>query len=190
MTGQPRPAGRGAGLLAHRRGPQIGAAVEPVAASLVGSAETRAQRIRDCARAGAEATVAGALAEAERLLAAARADGADAAAREAARQLVDARRRSRDVVLAARRLAYEALRQSAVEELARQAATPGGQWIGERLAQLVTSRAGERASVSRAGPGGLEVVAEAGNRRVAIGPVELVDQALQSMPDEVEALWG
>lgn len=178
------------GLLAHRRGPQIEAALEPVTASLVGSAETRAQRIRDGARTDAEAMVAGALADAERLLAGALADGADAAAHEVARQLVDARRRSRDVVLAARRLAYEALRQSAVDALARQAEAQGGQWIGERLAQLVTSRAGTPASVSRTGPGGLEVLAEAGNRRVSIGPVELVDQALESMPHEVEALWG
>lgn len=167
----------------------IEVALDPVAAALIGSAEASARTIRARARSDADATVAGALADAERVLAAARAEGAEAAAREVARQLVEARRQTREAVLGARRHAYETLRESAVEALVRQASVPAGQWIGERLAQLVAGRAGGRASVSRAGPGGLEVVAESRDRRVAIGPLELVDQVLGVMPDEVEALW-
>jgi sarcosine oxidase gamma subunit len=99
-------------------------------------------------------------------------------------------REAREILLAARRRAYEILRQRAYEVLLLQAATQEGRQLSQRLETLVRDRVGASASVRRVGPGGLGVVAEAGNRRAAFGPSELVEQALVSLGPEIETLWA
>jgi len=166
------------------------AALVPVVDALITTAEARVRDECAAAEAGARGELERARTEAARLLDEARADGARAAERTAAMQLAKARRAARETVLSARRRAYDTLRRSAVEALVQRASTPEGRWLGERLAVLVRDRVGPSASAHRAGRGQLEAVAEAGHRRAVLGPGELVDQVLESLATEIEALWA
>jgi vacuolar-type H+-ATPase subunit E/Vma4 len=166
------------------------APLAPVVDALVAAAVERARATRAAADADAQAELARAGEEAKRLLDEARTDGATAAAAAATSQLTMARREARETVLAARRLAYETLRGHAVAALVHEAATPEGRRLAERLVALVRDRVGASASAHRAGPGNFGAVAESGNRRAAVGPAELVDQALESLGAGIEALWA
>jgi len=165
------------------------AALAPVVDALIASADARARDERAAAQADAHAELARARAEAAGLLGEARTDGALAADHTVAVQLAEARRAARETILSARRDAYETLRRRTVEALELHTATPAGRWLGERVAALVRDRVGAAATVHRAGPGQLAAVAESGHWRAALGPAELVDQALESLATEIVALW-
>jgi len=162
----------------------------PVGDAIVDAALARAQATRAAAAADARLELARAREEAARILDEARFDGTAAATATAASELTIARREARETILAARRRAYETLRDGAVKELVHRAATPDGRRLAERLQALVRDRVGASASVHTAGPGNLGAVAESGNRRAELEPDELVDQALESLGAGIEALWA
>ena len=166
------------------------AALAPVADALVEAARARAQAERGGAEEDARTEFARARAEAEQMLVEARADGEEAAERSAGAQLAMARREAHETILAARRRAYDTLRSNAIKSLERQAASPEGRQLAERLVSLVRKRVGPSASVHRDGSDALAAVAEAGNRRAALGPSALVDWVLESLATEIEALWA
>ena len=168
----------------------IDAALSPVTDALTGAARARAQAIGATAEADARTQLAAARHEADRLLAEARDEGDHAGGHAAAALLAASHREARAILLAARRRAYELLRQRAYELLLLQAVTQEGQQLSRRLETLVRNRVGASGSVRRVGPGGLGVVAEAGSRRAACGPSELVEQALVSLGPEIESLWA
>jgi F0F1-type ATP synthase membrane subunit b/b' len=165
-------------------------ALAPVASDLLVAAEAYVRSVLAAADADAEAELARARVEAARILDEARSEGARAASQVAARDLVEARQSARELVLAARRKAYDAFRGRVVEALEREAAAPGGRWIGERLEELVRARVGGPASSRRIGHRPLTVVAESGNRRAVLRSEDLVDQAIESMAAEIEGLWA
>lgn len=168
----------------------LDAALAPVAHDLLVAAEATVQRVLAAAEDEAAAELRRARAEAARILDEARADGVRAASQVAARELVGARQRARELVLAARCTAYETLRRRAVEAVEQEAARPEGQWITERLAELVRARVGGPSSSRPIGRPLLPVVAESGNRRAVLRPEDLVDQAFESMAAEIEGLWA
>lgn len=168
----------------------VEASLVPVVEAIVDAAIARAHTTRATAAAAARAELARAREGAERILDEARADGTEAATATASSQLTMARRDTREAILAARRRAYERLRDGAVEALVHQAATPEGRRLAERLRALVRDRVGASASVHSAGPGSLGAVAELGNRRAELEPGELIDQAFKSLGAGIEALWA
>ena len=168
----------------------MASALEPVSEALVAAARRRAEQQRADAIEDVRVELSRAHAEADRLLAQARVQGASAAEWVALRQLVEARRQAREMVLGARRRAYEALRQDAVETLTLRATTTEGRMLTDRLSALVEARLGRDASIDEAQRDVLVVDAQSGNRRVAIGPTMLIDHVLLSMTEEVEELWA
>src|SRR5271157_5799876 len=85
-------------------------ALRPATDALMDAARRRADATRTAAAADARAELARARAEAQRMLDEARADGDGAGVAAGAVQVAIARREAREMVLAARRAAYETLR--------------------------------------------------------------------------------
>lgn len=166
------------------------AALSPVTDALLARARERARA--ELVRADEETrdTLTRAEEQASRVIADAKAEGAAAAERAAAAQRTFGRRAARAMVLAARRRAYEGLRAAAVEELIARAATPEGRLLTERMTAWVHERAGEAATPGRVEQGTLEAIARSGNGLASLGPTALIDEALASLSDEVEALWS
>lgn len=162
----------------------------PVVSDLLVAAEAQVQTVLAAAEADAGAELARAREEADRIVDEARSEGMRAASQVAAHELVEARQRARGLVLAARRRAYETFRRRVVEAVQQEAAAPGGQWIGERMEEMVRARVGGPSSSQRTGRALLTAVAESGSRRAVLGPEDLVDQALESMSAEIEGLWA
>ncbi len=165
-------------------------ALEPVSEALVATARLRAEQQRADAIEDVRVELSRARAEADRLVAEARVQGASAAELVASLQLVEARRHAREMVLGARRRAYEALRQDAIGALALRATTTEGRMLADRLSALVEERLGRDASIDQAQRDVLVVEAQSGSRRAAIGPAMLIDHVLLSMTEEVEELWA
>ncbi|MGO9342066.1 MAG: hypothetical protein ACLP6E_06045 [Acidimicrobiales bacterium] len=168
----------------------MASAVAPVSEALIEAARRRAEQTRMRVEEDARAELARAHAQAESMLAQARADGVSAAERIASLQLAEARRHAHETILAARRRAYETLRSDAIEALVRRSTTTEGRNLAHRLSALVEQRLGGVASIRHVEPDPLEVEAESGNRRAAIGPASLVDHVLLSMTEEVAGLWA
>lgn len=161
----------------------------PVVDALRADSHRRATAIVSAARRDANEDLARAAGEATRILEQARADGVRAAERRGAGDLGAARRDAQAAVLAARHQVYLALRRRALERLSEQGGGEAGRRLGDLLETLARDAVGPSASVHRSGSGGLSVVATSGSRRAAIGPDELVDDALDVLADEVAALW-
>jgi len=168
----------------------MASALEPVSEALVETARLRAEQQRADAIEDVRVELSRAHAEARRLLAEARVQGASAAGWIASLQLVEARREAREMVLRARRRAYEALRRDAIGALERRANTTEGRMLIDQLSALVEERLGGDASIDRAEHDALVVEARSGNRRAAIGPTMLIDHVLLSMTEQVEGLWA
>ncbi len=168
----------------------MASALEPVSEALVAAARRRAEQQRADAIEDVRIELSRAHAEAHRLVAEARVQGASAAEWVASLQLVEARRQAREMVLGARRRAYEALRQDAIERLALRARTTEGRMLTDRLSALVEERLGRDVSIDEAERDVLVIEAQSGNRRATIGPTVLIDHVLLSMTEEVEGLWA
>jgi len=175
---------------AEREQAVMEAALRPVVDAVTDAARARGHATRATAAADVRAELARARREAHGILDEARADGDAAAAATAAIQVAMARREAREMVLAARRAAYETLREQAVAALVAQATSPEGLQLAARLQRLVRDRVGATAAVRSGGPGNLRAVAESGNRRAEVEPQALVDHALESLGADIEALWA
>ena len=127
--------------------------------ALVEMALQRAEQVRAMATEETHAELARAHAEADRLLAQARAEGISAAGVD--RLAAVGRRTSRGAREGAprRRCAYERLRREAVDALVQRATSTEGRRLVERLSALVSERLGDDASVQRSGPDSLVVEA-------------------------------
>ena len=161
----------------------------PVSEALLETARLRALQVRENAEDDARAEQARALVEVDRVVTQARSRGEWAAQRITSLELAAARREAHEMVLDARRRAYESLRNGAVEALVRFSSTPEGRVLVELLSQLVVGRLGAGASLGAGRSDAMLVRAESGNRRCAVSADMLVDEALRSMPEKVEALW-
>ncbi|MCO5995549.1 hypothetical protein NE234_19470 [Actinoallomurus sp. WRP9H-5] len=158
----------------------------PVARYLLRTARRDADRIRAEAAAEAAATVGRARAEADALLAEARAAGAAEGAALAAEDLTRARREARAIVLRARQEACERLRaqvRAAVSALLRD--DPA---LAERLRTLARHLAGAGADIAPGAGGG--VVARGDGTLVDCSPSALTDRAFEALGAEVERLWA
>jgi vacuolar-type H+-ATPase subunit E/Vma4 len=164
------------------------AALVPVREFLLAQARAEAERTRSEAAAEAAAVLARARDQAAAILAEARARGESDGAAVAAAELARARRQARGLPLAARRQAYEALRQRARAAVRKLHEDPGYPRLRRRLARLAREQAGPHAVVSEPPEGG--VVAEAPGRRVDCSLEELASRAVDALGAEVEGLWA
>lgn len=158
--------------------------VARITASLLRRARLDAERTRAEANAAAEAVCERARADAAQILADARAAGRTAAADSAGVRMVQARRRARAVVLAARREAHEELHRRTRVAVAALCEDPD---VVDRLRRLAQARAGPSARILDAPGGG--VVALAPDRRVDCSAYSLADHAVEVLGTEVERLW-
>lgn len=168
----------------------VAAELHPVIRTLGDEALSRAAAILSGADRDASAELADARDEAERILRQAERDGTEAASRVAVIRIAKARRDARQAVLTAQRTVYETARARALDELERRAATPAGRRLGAHLEALVQARIGAKAPTHGTLRAPLEPSAERGNCRASIGPAELVEQALQSLSNEISSLWA
>ncbi len=190
VTTKTRPS-RFGGARAVGRRDDMASAVAPVSEALIEAARRRAEQSADegggrRARRAREGARARPTACWRRLAPTV----SSAAERIASLQLAEARRHAHETILAARRRAYETLRSDAIEALVRRSTTTEGRNLADRLSALVEQRLGGVASIRHVEPDPLEVEAESGNRRAAIGPASLVDHVLLSMTEEVDGLWA
>lgn len=157
--------------------------LEPLRRALLAAAAAEADRLRsDAHRDGTEA-IAQARAEADALLAAARAKGeADGAELLAAEQTA-ARRAARAAALLAQHTAYEELRRGALEAVRDLLHEPQRRGL---LGELLRDRLGGVASVSDTPDGGLFAQAPDG-RSIDASVGALVDSALTGL--HLERLW-
>jgi vacuolar-type H+-ATPase subunit E/Vma4 len=127
---------------------------------------------------------------AEAIIREARAEGVSDAERELELGRARGQRRARGIVLAARRDAYEHLREGALAAAFERRGTPGYAALVDRLERRVAAQLGDAARIERDPPdlGGLR--AEAGGRRVDCSLGALVDRALRDLGREVETLWA
>lgn len=164
--------------------------LRPVSDALVSSARRSADELISASDADALSELTRARAEADRLVAEARSQGESAARWMAELQLAEARRQAREMILGARRRAYETLRRESLAALERHARTPEGRKLAERLESVVGDRIGAGASVSRTGSEFYGFEARSHDRRAVVGPMLLVDHVIMSMTDEVQELWA
>lgn len=159
-------------------------ALEPLATTLRARAAAIATAERDAADREGQRLVAQACAQAETVLAEAQRLGAADAAGLLEVERSRARRAARDVVLAARRAAYDELRRRCRVALAELVSDPGRH---RRLADAVRGRLGEGATVHDHPSGGVVGVSPDG-RSVDASVDALVDSALAGI--DVEQLWA
>lgn len=172
------------------KAPDMADALEPVTRALLLAAQARADDLRARTDIEVRDEVSEARARARGIVDEARAEGERAAEWISGSRLSAARREARNMVLAARRRAFEKLRHRAVDDLARRAESPEGQMLSARLSELIGERLGGGAKVKAEGGSSLELAAESGSRRASIGPGDLVDQVLSSMSAAVEEMWS
>lgn len=146
-----------------------------------------AEQVAAADTAGRDAVDA-AQAEADRLLAQARADGEAEARAAVAGELARARRQAREVVLAARRAAYEHVGAEARRQATELGEAPGGASLVEGLAALARAQLGDGAVVDADGEVG-GVVARAGTRSVDYRLAAVAERCLDALGPEVEELW-
>ena len=160
------------------------AALEPLRAALFARARAEADRVRAAADHDARQVLDAARAEAEALLADARARGsADAAALDAV-EVARRRRAARSVVLGAQRAAYDELRSRACAAVQVLLADPARR---ARLADVARGRLGDRAIVRDAPDGGV-VAQTPDGRSLDASVAALVDGALEDL--DLEQLWA
>lgn len=157
----------------------------PVKDALIRRSLERAAGLRDSAAREAARVQAGAEAEVAAILDAARAAGTAAGEAIAAAETARVRRKAREIVLAARRDAYEELRRGIGAAVADLCEEPE---FADRLARLALDRAGPGATAEPMPGGG--VVARARGVRVEVSAEVLTDWALRALGEEVSRLWA
>lgn len=178
----------------------MGEALEPVVAALLAAADRRAAEIVSTARAERHVAIAQARRQAERIVADARAEGTRAAEHAGRSDVAAARRRAHQLVLEARGRAYEALRHNAVCAVENAADTAEARQLMRRLGAMAVAQLegtakppGSPSTGAVARPHvrthGMAMELSWGGRQVVVGPETLVDEVLESMAGEVEALW-
>lgn len=160
----------------------------PVRAALVGDAEAEADRILSSAKSSADDVVAEATAQADAEVERAR-HRAELAAQANAEQVL-ARVRSeghRAVLVSQQQLRQRLIDEvhASVEELRNDPRYPA---LVDHLEALARTQLGDEAVIEHVPAGG--IVAEANGRRVDYRLTALVDRALETLDDEVAALWG
>jgi cell division septum initiation protein DivIVA len=169
------------------------AALAPVASALLDAAHHHAESIVGRAQVEADTDTATARCRGERVVADARRQGAEVAGRLAALRVASARRQGRQLVLEARRRAYQSLRRRATEALELQKDSIEAHQLMRRLVDAAVARLG--AGVPGAAPApevhseGMSLEVVSGARRVRVDPADLVDLVLAPMSEKVEALW-
>ena len=158
-----------------------------VTVALGEAARSQADAIISEAARDAAAELANARDEAERILRQAERDGTEAASRAATMRVARARREARLSLLTAQRTTYDTLRARALDAVQEQASSPEGERLTEHLEALVRARIGRDTPARRAPLG---AVAERGACVAAIGPEDLVEQAMQSLSSEIASLWS
>jgi hypothetical protein len=156
----------------------------PLRHALLRRAQAAADATRSEADRQARALVAAAEQESAALLARARADGEEDAAQLQTEDRGRSRRAAREIVLAAQRAVYDALRTQAQTAVHESLADPAQQ---RRLREMVGNQLGPQAQVSEAAGGGLVGSAPDG-RRVDASVPALVERALNSL--DLEPLWA
>jgi len=151
-------------------------------------ARATAERRAAEARSAAAAEIAEASGAAAAAIAEARADGAGRADREMALAGVRDRRRSRQIVLGARRRAYEVLREEALAAAARLRLDSGYPALLDRLERLSRAQLGDGARIER-DPADGGVAAEVDGCRVDYSLPALAERCLRGLGAEVEDLW-
>jgi hypothetical protein len=163
-------------------------ALVPVTDWLLNAARARAAACIAQAERDASATLAIAEASAARTIDAARAEGIQAAETGAAREMSSAQSEGREMVLVARRQAYESLRSESIRALGDRLMSPANRLLYKRLVDLVAARGGG-GTVARADHApGWQLAAGTGTRQAVFDLESLVDRALQTVGSSLEAL--
>ncbi len=163
--------------------------LEPLRRALRAETEAAAVERRTEVAARCDRVVAVAEAEARRLTRQGRLEGGQVAEREAGRRRATASRRSREIVLAARRRQLESLRRSARGAVQDVRGDPRYPELLDRLSQAVRAQLGDDAEVA-VDPSGLGgVIGRRGSASVDYTLPRLADRVVDGMGEELETLW-
>ncbi len=190
MTGTPNgaaPAPASRGIRMRAAEPAMRAALAPVRATMLRSAQERADEIIGQARRRAAEAVAAARTAAENSVTSARADGLAQAAPLAAAVRNQRRRDVRATVLAAQREAYEELRERVRAAVSALREEPGYDLLLERLRRDARQAAGPDATLTDDPAGG--VVARGPGVVVDCSLPRLADAAVEALGAETAWLW-
>jgi cell division septum initiation protein DivIVA len=163
------------------------AALTPVRGSLLATAQSQASDIRRDARLEADAVLAAAESEAGRIRADAAAEGEAVARSEAALRSARVRRQAQETVLARRNALRLELQRLVLEAAAALRADPRYPQLVARLTAHGRAVLGPQATATESEDGG--VVVAAGSRRLDLSLPALAARSLDSMTEEVRALW-
>jgi len=128
-------------------------------------------------------------AQAERTVDEAREEGAAVGARLVSATRAGARREAREIILGAWDDAYQLLRRSVLEELARRKDSQEVRDLNSRLAHEAIELLGSRATLVW-DPIGVGLFADAGTRRIDSSAERLVDDCLAELGQAMERLWS
>ncbi len=164
--------------------------LEPLRRALRAETEADAVERRTEVAARCDRIVAQAEAEARRLTRQGRLEGGRIAEREAGRRRASASRRSREIVLAARRRQLESLRRSARGAVVQDVRDdPRYPELLDRLSQAVRAQLGDDAEVT-VDPSGLGgVIGRRGSASVDYTLPRLADRVVDGMGEQLETLW-
>jgi vacuolar-type H+-ATPase subunit E/Vma4 len=160
--------------------------LEPVRMHHLAAARAQADAMLSDARAQAERILAGAATDAETLIAQAKQEGEEAAALDTSHEWINARRRARSIILAARRDAFDHLRAAAAVAVRSDPRYPA---LLERLADIARRQLGPGAVVNADPYGERGVSATRKGRHVDVSLANLVEQSLERLGPAVEELW-
>lgn len=163
------------------------AALAPVRESLLIAAQKEAGDLRRVAGEEAMAMLDAARREADRIRTAAAQEGAAAARSQAALRSIWMRRQAHEMVLTRQNALRLELQRQVRESAAASRADPRYPPLLARLTEQSHVLLGAQATVTESSEGG--VVAEAGSRRLDLSLPALATRTLESMTQEVRALW-
>lgn len=163
-------------------------ALAPVRRSLLTAAQQEAADLRRDAGAKALALVEAAQRDADRIRAAAAAEGAATARSQAVLRSARVRRQAHETVLTRRNALRLDLRRQVRQAVAELRTDPRYPRLLARLTEQSHDLLGPEATVAESPQGG--VVAEVGSRRLDLSLPALATRTLESMTQEVGELWA
>jgi len=161
--------------------------LSPVRGSLLTAAQQEAAEIRRDASEQALALMDAARRDADRIREAAAEEGAATARSQAVLRFAGVRREAHETVLARRNALRLELHRQVRQSAVALRADPRYPRLLARLTEQGYALLGPDATVAESPEGG--VVAEAGSRRLDLSLPALADRTLESMTQEVSALW-